>query len=76
MKKIRVKLEGPPGQESASLLFDCPWNGHLADDRMVLRNSNAPNVIGHRCVKCGCLVYSFLEQSQVVGPDGNPLAGA
>lgn len=79
MRKLRVKLEGPQADEQGEalpLLFDCPWLGHLADDRMVLRNANAPNVIGHRCVKCGCLVYSYLEQSQVVGADGKPLAAA
>lgn len=57
-------------------LFDCPWTGHLADDRLVVRNSSAPNLIGHRCVKCGCMVYELLEQSQIVGTDGEPLAKA
>lgn len=56
--------------------FDCPWAGHLYDDRFALRNSAAPNVIGFRCVKCGCLIYEIHEQSQVVGPDGMPLPKA
>lgn len=57
-------------------LFDCPWAGHLADPSFVLRNSAAPNVIGHRCLKCGCLIYEILEQSQIVGPAGEPLPKA
>jgi hypothetical protein len=79
MRKLRVKFDGPVSDEDGKpvpLLFDCPWFGHLPDDRMVLRNSSAPNVIGHRCVKCGCLVYSVLPASQIVGADGGPLAGA
>ena len=53
--------------------FDCPWEGHLLDDRFVLRNSSAPNVIGHRCVKCRCLIYVIMEMSQIVGAAGEPL---
>lgn len=68
-----MKVEQPNMREVA---FDCPWAGHLKDDRFVLRNSAAPNVIGLRCVKCGCLIYEFLEQSQIVGADGEPLAKA
>lgn len=59
-----------------ALMFDCPWTGHLADDRLVIRNSSAPNVIGQRCVKCGCLVYTIMEQSQIIGSDGMPLPKA
>ena len=56
--------------------FDCPWTGHLYDDRFRLRNSAAPNVMGLRCVKCGCLIYEVMEASQIVGADGQPLPKA
>ena len=68
-----MKVDQPNVREVA---FDCPWTGHLLDDRFVLRNSAAPNVLGHRCVKCGCLIYTVMRQSQVVGPDGLPLPAA
>lgn len=68
-----MKVEQPNTRE---VVFDCPWVGHLHDDRFVLRNGMAPNVIGHRCVKCGCLIYELMEQSQLVGADGMPLPQA
>lgn len=68
-----MKVELP---NTRLVLFDCPWTGHLYDDRLVFRNSTAPNVIGHRCVKCGCLVYEVMVQSQIVGPGGDPLPKA
>lgn len=77
MRKVRIKFEGPPiDGEPVPLLFDCPWFGHLPDERMVLRNANAPNVIGRRCVKCGCLIYTVMEQSQIVDAAGAPLPKA
>lgn len=63
-------------RERARVAFDCPWEGHLRDDRFVLRNSAAPNVIGFRCVKCHCLLYEYQELAQVVGPHGEPLPKA
>ena len=68
-----MKIEQPNLRD---VMWDCPWVGHLYDDRFALRNSSAPNVIGMRCVKCGCLIYTIQEQSQVVGMDGLPLARA
>jgi hypothetical protein len=68
-----MKVTQPNARE---VLFDCPWTGHLYDDRFALRNSSAPNVLGLRCVKCGCLIYTVQEQSQIVGADGNPLPKA
>jgi hypothetical protein len=62
------------GKGPRTLVFDCPWEGHLYDDRLVLRNSSAPNVLGRRCVKCGCLIYEVMELSQVVDANGEPLA--
>lgn len=53
--------------------FDCPWNGHEFDPNFVIRNSTAPNVIGQRCAKCGCLIYLFVEPSKIVGPGGELL---
>ena len=55
------------------VLFDCPWQGHLADPDFLVVNSSAPNVIGLRCLKCGCLVYINRPTSPVVGPDGEAL---
>lgn len=75
MKKIR--LQGPAGTGTVPLLYDCPWFGHLADPRVILRNSSAPNVVGQRCIKCGCMVYDIIEAATgVVGADGAPLATA
>lgn len=77
MKKIRVKFEGPVLATDGTpvpLLFDCPWLGHDPDPALVLRNASAPNVIGRRCVKCGCLIYIVLEQSKIVDAAGEPLA--
>jgi hypothetical protein len=58
------------------LAYDCPWEGHLFGDGVIVRNSAAPNVLGRQCVKCRCLVYEVMEMSQVVGPDGVPLPKA
>lgn len=77
MKKIRVKFEGPVLTEEGTpvpLLFDCPWLGHDLDPALVLRNASAPNVLGRRCVKCGCLIYMVIEQSAIVNAAGQPLA--
>ena len=68
MRKLRVP--------ERALMFDCPWTGHVFDDRVVVRNSAAPHILGRRCAKCLCLIYIIQEQSQVVGLDGNPLAKA
>jgi len=68
-----MKVEQPGLGE---VMWDCPWAGHLYDDRFALRNSAQPNVLGLRCVKCGCLIYVIQEQSQIVGVDGAPLAKA
>jgi hypothetical protein len=71
-----MKVEQPNARD---VIFDCPWTGHWADPRFVIRNSSAPNIIGQRCIKCGCLVYTLVEpeqpkpESQVVGADGMPL---
>jgi hypothetical protein len=53
--------------------FDCPWTGHVADPRLRIRNSQMPNLIGVRCVKCGALIYEFIEASAIVGPGGEAL---
>lgn len=74
--RVRKALDLMLEELKARVVFDCPWTGHVFDDRFALRNSAAPNVIGYRCVKCEALVYKYLEMSQVVGPDGNPLAKA
>lgn len=76
MKKVRVKFEGPPGEENIPLKWDCPWFGHLFGDGITVRNAMAPNVLGRQCVKCRCLVYEVMEQSQIVGADGAPLPKA
>lgn len=68
-----MKVEQPNMRE---VRYDCPWEGHMYDDRFRLMNSAAPNVIGFRCVKCGCLIYEVMEQSQIVGTDGMPLPKA
>lgn len=68
-----MKIEQPNMRE---VMWDCPWTGHLYDDRFALRNSAVPNVLGLRCVKCGCLIYVIQEQSQIVGADGAPLPKA
>lgn len=58
------------------VMFDCPWQGHVYDPGFVLRNSAAPSIIGHRCMKCGCLIYERVTPSSIIGPDGAPLAEA
>lgn len=65
-----MKVDQPNLRET---VFDCPWIGHLYDDRFRLRNSSAPNVLGMRCVKCGCLIYELIETSPIVGPGGESL---
>jgi hypothetical protein len=59
-----------------SPLFDCPWTGHTIDAQLVIRNSAVPNMIGSRCIKCGCMVYHLVEQSQILGADGELLPKA
>lgn len=79
MRKLRIKFEGPVLAADGTpvpLLFDCPWLGHDLDPTLTLRNSSAPNVLGRRCVKCGCLIYTVMEQSQIVDAAGAPLPKA
>lgn len=79
MKKIRVKFDGPVLDEAGQvvpLLFDCPWFGHIPDPTLVVRNKMVPNFVGTRCTKCGCALWNLMEQSQIVGADGAPLANA
>lgn len=67
MRKLRKPVP------KKALVFDCPWEGHVFDPNFVIRNSSAPNVVGHRCVKCKCLIYLVVKQSSVLGVDGVPL---
>ena len=69
-----MKIRKPSAK--VQMAFDCPWFGHLPDPRFVIRNSSAPNVIGQRCAKCGCLIYNVMEQSNILGTDGAPLPAA
>lgn len=55
------------------VVFDCPWVGHLRDPGFMLRNTADPRILGLRCLKCGALIYEFVEVTQIVGADGAPL---
>ena len=68
-----MKVDQPNMRE---VEFDCPWAGHLLTDMLVVRNSAVPNLIGQLCVKCGCMIYRLVAQSQLVGPGGEPLPAA
>lgn len=68
-----MKVEQPNLRE---VEFDCPWTGHLLTDMLVVRNPAVPNLLGRLCVKCNCMVYVLVEQSQIVGADGVPMAKA
>lgn len=69
--KIRTRKQG-----GAPVAFDCPWRGHAADPGFQLRNSSAPDILGLRCVKCGCLFYVVIEVSAIVDADGQPTVKA
>ena len=65
-----MKVEQP---NTRVVQFDCPWTGHLMDPGFRLINAAQPNIIGLRCVKCGCLIYVVREVSELVGPGGEAL---
>lgn len=59
-----LRFRGP--NANIQLLWDCPWADHSPDPFFILRNAAAPQLIGQRCEKCGCLYYTLLPASDAV----------
>lgn len=65
----RFKVEQPNWRE---VIFDCPWNGHELTDLLISLPKGVP-MVGRLCIKCQAMIYSPLQVSNLVAPDGKPI---